>query len=67
MAFSANVVVLVMIMSYFVVCKLLKNFGCCNKHQCYRKVNSGLNLADSLTKDTNSAVYDLSESDSDGS
>lgn len=66
-AFSANVILLLMIMSYFVMCKLLNNSGCCNKHQCYRKVNSGGNLTDSLNKDVSSAVYDLSESDSDGS
>lgn len=64
-AFSVNVTVLVMIMSYFIVCKLLQNFGCCIRHQHYRKMNSGDNLTDSLNKDRNSAIYDLSESDSD--
>lgn len=65
-AFSVNVTVLVMIMSYFIVCKLLQNFGCCIKYQHYRKMNCEDKLRDSLSKDKNSAVYNLSESDSDG-
>jgi hypothetical protein len=66
-AFSANVTVLIMIVLYFIMCKLFQNFGCCSKHQHYRKMSNGENLTDSLAQDRNSAVYDLSESDSDGS
>jgi hypothetical protein len=66
-AFTANVTVLIMIVLYFVMSKLLQNFGCCSNHQHYRKMSNGDNLTDGLSKDRNSAVYDLSESDSEGS
>jgi hypothetical protein len=66
-AFSLNVTVLVIIMSYFIVRKLLWKSGCCIKRQCYRKMKNGENLIESLNKDRNNSVYDFSENDSDGS